>query len=70
LNWLEDVTLPLSCEAQIRYRQEAQKCTLKKMDRNDKIDVSFESPQRAITPGQVCVFYDGETVLGSGIIMA
>jgi tRNA U34 2-thiouridine synthase MnmA/TrmU len=33
------------------------------------IEVSFETPQRAITPWQVCVFYDGYTVLGSGIIM-
>ncbi|MEI6711547.1 MAG: aminomethyltransferase beta-barrel domain-containing protein [bacterium] len=34
------------------------------------IKVSFETPQRAITPGQVCVFYNDDTVLGSGIIMA
>lgn len=30
---------------------------------NTNIEVSFEHPQRAITPGQVCVFYDGDTVL-------
>lgn len=73
LNWLEDVTLPLNCEAQIRYRQAPQKCSLKMT--NDEwimknIQVVFETPQRAISPGQVCVFYDGETVLGSGIIMS
>ena len=34
----------------------------------DNILVVFDLPQRAITPGQVCVLYDGERVLGSGII--
>jgi len=34
----------------------------------DRVRVVFESPQRAITPGQAVVFYDGETVVGGGII--
>lgn len=63
LNWLSDISFPLVCEAQIRYRQAPQKCTL-----YENLEVIFENPQRAITPGQVCVFYDGEKVLGSGII--
>lgn len=69
LNWLEDITLPLNCEAQIRYRQTPQKCSIKISNSSDMAGVSFDTPQRAITPGQVCVFYDGDTVLGSGIIM-
>lgn len=37
---------------------------------NEGIDlhVAFDTPQRAITPGQVCALYDGDRVLGSGII--
>jgi tRNA-specific 2-thiouridylase len=73
LNWLEDVVLPLSCEAQIRYRQAPQKCSLimkNEQWKTNNVQVVFEVPQRAITPGQVCVFYDDDTVLGSGIIMS
>ncbi len=68
LNWLEDTPLPLNCEAQIRYRQAPQRCSLGVEENEESIKVTFNVPQRAITPGQVCVFYDGETVLGSGII--
>ncbi len=55
MNWLVDV-MPDSCEAQIRYRQKPQKCHLEKTDTS--LQVLFDSPQRAITPGQVCALYD------------
>ena len=35
-----------------------------------KIKVTFDEPQRAITPGQAVVFYDGDYVVGGGIIAA
>ncbi len=53
--------------AKIRYRQEDQACSLKADDW--KLKVEFSDPQRAITSGQVCVVYDGDTVVGSGIIV-
>ena len=63
MNWLVDVILPLQCEAQIRYRQAPQKCHIQM--NNEEIFVQFDTPQRAITPGQVCALYDGDRVLGS-----
>jgi tRNA-uridine 2-sulfurtransferase len=75
MNWLADVIPPLHCEAQIRYRQAPQKCLLT-MNNDEWImtnegiahHVAFDTSQRAITPGQVCALYDGDRVLGSGII--
>lgn len=66
MNWLADAALPLECEAQIRYRQVPQSCHLQMNDQG--IIVTFDTPQRAITPGQVCALYDGDRVVGSGII--
>ncbi len=71
MNWLVDASFPLQCEAQIRYRQTPQKCHIKVQNTEDKIqnvEVIFDNSQRAITPGQVCALYDGDRVLGSGII--
>lgn len=62
--------MPISGEkytAKIRYRQEDQICTLE--TENGIYRVSFEASQRAITPGQICVIYDGEQVVGSGVIV-
>lgn len=66
MNWLWEVSFPLTCLAQIRYRQKPQSCTLTLQD--ERLCALFDTTQRAITPGQVCALYDGERVIGSGII--
>lgn len=53
--------------AKIRYRQADQKCRIEKIDEK-KFKIIFDEPQRAIASGQICVIYDGELVVGSGII--
>lgn len=57
----------LKCTAKTRYRQPDQACIIEFLD-TDRIKVRFEEKQRAITPGQSVVFYDGEVCLGGGII--
>ena len=57
----------VSGQAKIRYRQEATPAVIKACEPG-VAQVDFEYPQRAVTPGQSVVFYDGETVLGGGII--
>ena len=69
LDWCGNKPLnePLSCTAKTRYRQADQTCLVESLT-NDRIKVNFDQPQRAITPGQSVVFYDGEVCLGGGII--
>ena len=57
-----------SCTAKIRYRQADQACRVQ--IRAGLATVEFEQPQRAVTPGQSVVFYDGEQCLGGGVIEA
>jgi len=64
-NPLENKTL----SAQIRYRNKPAECVVSLVDNGSTI-VRFASPQEAITPGQSVVFYDGDTVIGGGIIRA
>ncbi len=54
------------CSAKTRYRQEDKTCTVTIDDA--KAHVIFDQSQRAITPGQSVVFYDGEICLGGGVI--
>ena len=56
----------LRCRVRIRYRQPLQGATL--VFRESGLYVLFDEPQRGITPGQFAVWYDGEEVLGSGVI--
>ena len=57
----------LEVEAKIRYSAKAGKATLYPLE-NGKVKVSFEEKQRAITKGQSVVFYNGNIVVGGGII--
>lgn len=58
---------PLEVTAKIRYSAKPEKATLIPIDK-DSIKVVFDEPQRAITPGQSVVFYDGDIVVGGGTI--
>uniref|UniRef100_UPI0028E6CADB aminomethyltransferase beta-barrel domain-containing protein n=1 Tax=Cardiobacterium hominis TaxID=2718 RepID=UPI0028E6CADB len=56
-------------QAKTRYRQPDQRCRIT-WQGEDEITVQFDEPQRAITPGQYLVLYDGERCLGGGVIEA
>ncbi|NOT11791.1 MAG: tRNA 2-thiouridine(34) synthase MnmA [Methylococcaceae bacterium] len=69
LDWCDNRSLSAAfdCTAKTRYRQADQKCRVESMAEG-RCKVIFAEPQRAITPGQSVVFYDGEVCLGGGII--
>lgn len=52
--------------ARIRYRQQLEPCTLHKKENG--LYILFDKPQKAITPGQFAAWYDGEELVGSGVI--
>ncbi len=52
---------------QIRYLHRAASATVQ-VTNDGEVEVVFDEPQRAITPGQACVFYDGDVVIGGGWI--
>ncbi|MCT2194433.1 tRNA 2-thiouridine(34) synthase MnmA [Paenibacillus sp. p3-SID1389] len=60
---------PYKCTAKFRYRQPDQGVTLTKQP-DGTVHVAFDEPQKAITPGQAVVFYQGEECLGGGTIEA
>ncbi len=64
---LEKITEPLKVKARIRYKHREAQALVTPLD-SDKVRVEFERSQRAITPGQSVVFYDGDTVVGGAII--
>jgi len=69
LHWISTAPdkLPFRCQAKTRYRQADQPCTVTAIDK-DTCSVTFDQPQRAVTPGQSIVFYDQDICLGGGII--
>jgi len=64
---LPRVNKPLVAKARIRYKHREAKALLTPLN-SHRILVEFEKPQRAVTPGQAVVFYDGDVVIGGGII--
>ncbi len=70
VNWIsiEPIQEPRRAQVKIRNKHNPAPATL--MPGSDgEVEVRFEEPQRAVTPGQAAVFYDGELVLGGGWIL-
>lgn len=69
VSWVSDTAppIPFRCHAKTRYRQSDQSCEIVALD-GDTLELEFTHLQRAVTPGQSVVFYDGDTCLGGGII--
>jgi tRNA-specific 2-thiouridylase len=68
VNWIGPApTQPRPAQVQIRYRHPAAAATLTPRP-DGRVHVAFDAPQRAITPGQAAVFYDGDVCLGGGWI--
>ena len=69
-NWISipELTEPMHIKAKARYRQPEQPATVRPLG-GGKVEVVFDEPQRAITPGQAVVLYDGDVVVGSGRIL-
>jgi len=75
VNWiaLEGVDAPLRAEVKIRHRHNPASAWVEPVAQGEasawqQVRVRFDAPQRAITPGQAAVFYDGDRVLGGGWI--
>jgi tRNA-specific 2-thiouridylase len=69
VNWISGDTpaAPLRAHARIRYRHTEAAATITPLD-GERVEVVFDEPQSAITPGQAVVFFDGDVVLGGGWI--
>jgi tRNA-uridine 2-sulfurtransferase len=69
VNWVSiaEPTAPIRAEVQVRYRSPAVPATIIPLE-NSRVRVVFDEPQFSITPGQAAVWYDGEVLLGGGVI--
>ena len=65
---VDDLIEPMRVSVKIRHRHESAAATIQKTG-DDEILVTFDQPQRAITPGQAAVFYDNDVVVGGGWIV-
>jgi tRNA-specific 2-thiouridylase len=70
LNWISIPKLlaPMRVQIKIRHRHEPAWATLEPVGA-DEVIATFDEPQRAVTPGQSAVFYDGDEVVGGGWIV-
>jgi tRNA-specific 2-thiouridylase len=69
VNWINsrEVTSSLTAQVKIRYNHPGSEAVISSKGKGE-VQVEFKIPQKAITPGQAAVFYDGEKVLGGGWI--
>jgi tRNA-specific 2-thiouridylase len=69
MNWIaiDELRGPIRVHAKIRHRHEPAPAIIEKAGHGE-VRVTFDEPQRAITPGQAVVFYDGDLVVGGGWI--
>lgn len=70
VNWIafDEPANPVRANVKVRYRHEPAPATIHSLP-NDHARIVFDRPQRAITPGQATIFYDGDEVVGGGWIM-
>jgi tRNA-specific 2-thiouridylase len=70
LNWIaiEDLREPMRVAVKIRNRHEAAPALIEKTA-DDEVLATFDQPQRAVSPGQAAVFYNGDLVIGGGWIL-
>ena len=66
---IPNLTEPMEVVAKIRYNHKGAKAVISMVD-DDLLMVKFEEPQRAITPGQAVVLYDGDVVVGGATILS
>ncbi len=71
VNWISiaELTEPMRVKVKIRHRHEPAWATLEPGVRTDEVVATFDEAQRAVTPGQSSVFYDGDEVVGGGWIL-
>ena len=69
VNWVSitEPSAPIRAEVQVRYRSHPVPVTVIPLE-NSRVKLVFDEPQFSITPGQAAVWYDGDVVLGGGII--
>lgn len=69
VNWVSIAPpeAPIRAAVQIRYRSAAELCTVIPLE-GDRVKVVFDEPQFSVTPGQAAVWYEGDRVLGGGVI--
>ncbi|HXF86251.1 MAG TPA: tRNA 2-thiouridine(34) synthase MnmA [Anaerolineales bacterium] len=71
VNWVsgEAPREPFRAEVKIRYTAREAEAWVEPMENGEQVRVRFDAPQRDITAGQAAVFYQGDIVLGGGIIV-
>ena len=70
VNWVSwaGLAAPARAQVKIRNKHQAAPATLHPTSQPDRVEVHFDEPQRAVTPGQAAVFYENDLVLGGGWI--